>query len=156
MYENSTTVSILVSFVEEGEGGWREDVYDKVIVCVLSEMGLSFLGILLNLLVVTTIRHHEEMQNSTIHLLLINLCFSNLLASFLVKPISAIYAGYSMSVGSWEVSLVFCSLFTLLHWTTLCILPFTLVGLSWIILAHYFSHFLPGKLRFATADSRLY
>ena len=152
MYENSTTVSILVSFVEEGEGGWREDVYDKVIVCVLSEMGLSFLGILLNLLVVTTIRHYEEMQNSTIHLLLINLCFSNLLASFLVKPISAIYAGYSMSVGSWEVSLVFCSLFTLLHWTTLCILPFTLVGLSWIILAHHLPLLLPPRLRYATTD----
>ena len=87
----------------------------------------------------------QEMQNSTIHLLLINLCFSNLLASFLVKPISAIYSGYSISVGSWDVSLVFCSLFTLLHWTTLCILPFTLVSLSWIILAQYFS--LPARLR---------
>ena len=150
MYENSTTVKILMSFVDEEEPGSKEDVYDKVIFCVLSEMGLSFLGILLNLLVVTTIRHHEEMQNSTIHLLLINLCFSNLLASFLVKPISAIYAGYSMSVGSWEVSLVFCSLFTLLHWTTLCILPFTLVGLSWILLTHHLSLFLPDRFRYAT------
>ena len=102
MYENSTTVSILVSFVDEEDPGSKEDIYDKVIFCVLSEMGLSFLGILLNLLVVTTIRHYEEMQNSTIHLLLINLCFSNLLASFLVKPISAIYAGYSISTGSWQ------------------------------------------------------
>lgn len=147
MYENSTTVRILVSFIDQEEQNSKDDVYDKVIFCVLSEMGLSFLGILLNLLVVTTIRHYEEFQNSTIHLLLINLCFSNLLASFLVKPISAIYAGYSMSVGSWEVSLVFCSLFTVLHWTTLCILPFTLVGLSWIILADHLSLFLPGRFR---------
>ena len=151
MDENSTTVRILVSFADEEEPGSKEDVYEKVIICVLSEMGLSFLGILLNLLVVTTIRHHEEMQNSTIHLLLINLCFSNLLASFLVKPISAIYAGYSMSVGSWEVSLAFCSLFNLLHWTTLCILPFTLVGLSWILLTQHLSLFLPERLRYATA-----
>ena len=147
MYENSTTVRILVSFIDQEEQNSKDDVYDKVIFCVLSEMGLSFLGILLNLLVVTTIRHYEEFQNSTIHLLLINLCFSNLLASFLVKPISAIYAGYSMSVGSWEVSLVFCSLFTVLHWTTLCILPFTLVGLSWILLAHHLSLFLPARFR---------
>ena len=54
--------------------------------------------------VVTTIRHHEAMQNSSLHLLLINLCFSNLLTSFLVKPISAIYSGYSLSVGTWQVN----------------------------------------------------
>ena len=54
--------------------------------------------------VVTTIRHHESMQNSSLHLLLINLCFSNLLTSFLVKPISAIYSGYSLSVGTWQVN----------------------------------------------------
>ena len=54
--------------------------------------------------VVTTIRHHEAMQNSSLHLLLINLCFSNLLTSFLVKPISAIYSGYSLSVNTWQVS----------------------------------------------------
>ena len=53
--------------------------------------------------VVTTIRHHEAMQNSSLHLLLTNLCFSNLLTSFLVKPISAIYSGYSLSVGTWRV-----------------------------------------------------
>ena len=34
-----------------------------------------------------------------------------------------------------QVSLVFCSLFTLLLCTTLCILPFTLVALSWLLLA---------------------
>ena len=79
------------------------EMNQKVVYCVLLEMALSFLGILCNLLVVTTIRHHEEMQNSTTNLLLINLCFSNLLISFLVKPISAIYAGYSMSTGSWQV-----------------------------------------------------
>ena len=53
--------------------------------------------------VVTTIRHHESMQNSSLHLLLINLCFANLLTSFLVKPISAIYTGYSISTGIWQV-----------------------------------------------------
>lgn len=136
MNQTAHTVQISLSFPDGSEQDSREA---KVIACVLSEMGLSFLGILLNLLVVTTIRHYEEMQNSTIHLLLINLCFSNLLASFLVKPISAIYAGYSISVDSWAVNLVFCSLFTLLHWSTLCILPFTLVALSWIILSHYSS-----------------
>ena len=86
-------------------------VVAQVVSCVLLEMSLAFLGILCNLLVVTTIRHQviflflltiikicsrefavygectqEELQNSTTNLLLINLCFSNLLVSFLVKP----------------------------------------------------------------------
>ena len=26
---------------------------------------------------------------------------------------------------------MFCSLFTMIHWTTLCVLPFTLVAFSW-------------------------
>ena len=88
----------------------------QVVSCVLLEMSLAFLGILCNLLVVTTIRHQviflfwsrilltmimirnqefavygekpqEELQNSTTNLLLINLCFSNLLVSFLVTQL---------------------------------------------------------------------
>ena len=65
------------------------------------------LGILSNLLVVTTVRHHDQLMSSTVNLLLLNLCFSNLLISFLVKPISAIYGGYSISTGSWQVKLVY-------------------------------------------------
>jgi hypothetical protein len=42
-------------------------------------------GILLNLLVVTTVRHHDHLQTSTTNLLLLNLCFSNLIVSFLGK-----------------------------------------------------------------------
>ena len=57
----------------------------------------------MNLLVVTTVRHHDQLMSSTTNLLLLNLCFSNLIVSFLVKPISAIYGGYSISTGSWEV-----------------------------------------------------
>ena len=68
-------------------------------------MGLSFCGIICNLLVVTTIRNNDAIHNSTTNLLLINLCLSNLFASFLVKPISAIYAGYSISTGEWQVAI---------------------------------------------------
>ena len=57
MNETNNTVRISLSFLDESEQDSREE---QVIFCVLSEMGLSFLGILLNLLVVTTIRHHEE------------------------------------------------------------------------------------------------
>ena len=43
-------------------------------------------------------------QTSTINYLLFNLCFSNLVISFLVKPISAIYVGYAVTTGEAQVS----------------------------------------------------
>jgi hypothetical protein len=34
---------------------------------------------------------------------LANIAFANLLVSFLVKPISAIYLSYALSTGRWQV-----------------------------------------------------
>ncbi len=98
---------------------------------VLLEMGLSFTGIVCNLLVVTTLRHEESLKGSTLNFLLLNLCFSNLLISFLVKPISAIYVGYAISTGEWQVGLAFCTLYTFTYRTTWCVFPFTIVAMSW-------------------------
>ena len=67
-------------------------------------MGLSFFGIVSNLLIVTTLRNEETLRASTLNFLLFNLCFSNLVISFLVKPISAIYIGYAVSTGEAQVS----------------------------------------------------
>ena len=71
--------------------------------CKSTLYGIIFSGILSNLLVVTTVRHHDQLMSSTTNLLLLNLCFSNLIVSFLVKPISAIYGAYSISTGNWQV-----------------------------------------------------
>ena len=102
--------------VSQNQLKFVQEVVVQVVSCVLLEMSLAFLGILCNLLVVTTIRHQviflfwsrilltmimirnqefavygektqEELQNSTTNLLLINLCFSNLLVSFLVNKL---------------------------------------------------------------------
>ena len=75
----------------------------ECIILVLLEMGLSFFGIVSNLLIVTTLRQEEGLKGSTINYLLFNLCFSNLVISFLVKPISAIYIGYAVSTGEVQV-----------------------------------------------------
>ena len=123
---SSSSSSNTVSGLEE-----LSPVNMKVVYCVLLDMALSFFGILCNLLVVTTIRHHEEMQNSTTNLLLINLCFSNLLISFLVKPISAIYVSYALSTKEWHVGLAFCTLYTLTYRTTWLAFPFSLGSLCW-------------------------
>ncbi len=107
----------------------------ECVVLVLLEMGLSFSGIVCNLLVVATLRHEETLRGTTLNYLLLNLCFSNLLISFLVKPISAIYVGYAVSTGEWHIGLTFCTLYTFIYRTTWCIFPFTLVAISWCKLA---------------------
>ena len=84
-------------------GGYGE-TSKECIILVLLEMGLSFFGIVANLLIVTTLRQEETLKGSTINYLLFNLCFSNLVISFLVKPISAIYIGYAVSTGEAQVN----------------------------------------------------
>ena len=77
---------------------------------VILEMGLSLFGIVSNLLIVNTLREENSpLRSSTLNILLLNLCFSNLIISFLVKPICAIYIGYALSTGKNEVSNIFVS-----------------------------------------------
>ena len=52
---------------------------------------------------------NSPLRSSTLNILLLNLCFSNLIISFLVKPICAIYIGYALSTGKNEVSNIFVS-----------------------------------------------
>ena len=83
------------------------DATTQCIILVLLEMGLSFFGIVSNLLIVSTLRNPQQeelLKGSTINYLLFNLCFSNLVISFLVKPISAIYVGYAVTTGEAQVS----------------------------------------------------
>ena len=107
------------------------DPNTQCVILVLMEMGLSFSGIVCNLLIVATLRHDESLKGSTLNFLLLNLCFSNLLISFLVKPISAIYVGYAISTGEWQVGLAFCTLYTFTYRTTWCVFPFTIVAMCW-------------------------
>ena len=72
------------------------------------------------------------------NLLLANICLSNLIIAFLVKPISAVYLSYSLTTGEGSVGLAFCSLYTLSSRTTWLVLPLTTVALCWTALAHRF------------------
>jgi hypothetical protein len=57
----------------------------ECLILVLMEMGLSFAGIVSNLLIVTAVKEDDTvLQGSTLNYLLFNLCFSNLIISFLV------------------------------------------------------------------------
>ena len=77
----------------------------EVVILVVLEMCMSLLGIVCNLLIVATVRQDETLRATTLNFLLFNLCFSNLLIAFFVKPISAIYTGYAMSTDEWQGNL---------------------------------------------------
>ena len=87
------------------------DVKVEVVILVVLEMCMSLLGIVCNLLIVATVRQDETLRATTLNFLLFNLCFSNLLIAFFVKPISAIYTGYAMSTDEWQVNLIVLTLF---------------------------------------------
>ena len=72
---------------------------EELITLVVIEMTLAVVGIFVNLMIVSSVRGQDSLQQSTANLLLANICFSNLLVSFLVKPISAIYVSYALSTG---------------------------------------------------------
>ena len=103
----------------------------RIILLIVMEMALGVIGIFINLMVVSTVRSEDSLQEDTNNLLLANICFSNLVVSFLVKPISAIYVSYALSTGEWKVGLAFCSLYTLAFRTTWLVFPFTMVALCW-------------------------
>ena len=102
------------------------------------EMTLGFVGIFCNLMVVSTIRDDDTLQESTRNLLLANIAFSNLLISFLVKPISAVYVSYFLTTGDGKVGLAFCTLYTLAYRTTWIVFPFSILGLCWNALSNIF------------------
>ena len=107
------------------------DHQQEIVFLVVMEMTIGVVGIFLNLMVVSSVRSEDSLQESTRNLLLANICFSNLVVSFLVKPISAIYVSYALSTGEWSVGLAFCSLYTLAYRTTWLVYPFTILALCW-------------------------
>ena len=113
----------------EEEGSFSQ--HQRIIILIIMEMTLGVIGIFFNLMVVSTVRNEDSLQEETKNLLLGNICFSNLVVSFLVKPISAIYVSYALSTGEWKVGLAFCSLYTLAFRTTWLVFPFTMVALCW-------------------------
>ena len=103
----------------------------EIVVLVVMEMTMGVVGIFINLMVVSSVRSEDSLQESTKNLLLANICFSNLVVSFLVKPISAIYVSYALSTGEWSVGLAFCTLYTLSYRTTWLVYPFSILALCW-------------------------
>ena len=103
----------------------------ECILIVIVEMVTAVLGIFINLMVFSSVRKVGQLQRKFSNLLLSNICLSNILVAFLVKPISAVFLSYSISTGKDEVDLAFCTLYTFTYRTTWLVFPFSLTCLCW-------------------------
>lgn len=64
---------------------------------VVMEMSLAFFSILFNLVVLISIRERESLLNSTVNVILANLCAANLVSAVFVKSIAVVYNGYAVA-----------------------------------------------------------
>ena len=64
---------------------------------VVMEMSLAFFSILFNLVVLISIRERESLLNSTVNVVLANLCTANLVSAVFVKSIAVVYNGYAVA-----------------------------------------------------------
>ena len=122
------------------------DVKVEVVILVVLEMCMSLLGIVCNLLIVATVRQDETLRATTLNFLLFNLCFSNLLIAFFVKPISAIYTGYAMSTDEWQVNIIVLTLFCKLNITGLFLIHINGYCLILNRLALHFVHSIHSRI----------
>ena len=101
---------------------------------VVSDMLLAVSSVVVNLMVITAIKEKESGVNLH-HLLLANLCLSNLVSAVLVKSISIVHHGYVVTLNSGtHSSVAFCNIMVVCYRITWAILPWTLVAFSWLLI----------------------
>ena len=100
---------------------------------VVLEMGLAVGSILVNIMVISAIKHKVELMSQTFYLLLLNLCCSNLLSCVFVKSISIVHHGYAVAAHTITTEgVAFCPLYSLSSRLTWPVLPWTITCLAWI------------------------
>ncbi len=102
---------------------------------VVMEMTLAFFGIVFNLVVLISVREKESLLNSTLNVILANLCFANLVSAVFVKSIAVVYNGYAVAMSLWKVELAFCTVHTVTFRATWAVFPYSIVVLCWLGLA---------------------
>ena len=99
---------------------------------VVLDMLLAILSVIFNLMVITSIKENEELLGVTFNLVLISLCFSNLLSAVMVKSISIVHNAYAVASNSTHSDIAFCILYSFGYRLTWAVLPWSVVALSWL------------------------
>ena len=68
----------------------------------LVEMTLAIIGTILNLIVLIPIIS-SSLKNSTLNILIANLCLANLVSAVFVKLIGVIYHGYAVAAARYDI-----------------------------------------------------
>ena len=120
---------------------------------VAVEMSLGFISILLNVIILATIRNSESLQNEEQYILLGNMSAANIMTGSFVKLMSVVLCGHSVAVNKTEVDFQFCSLFVFSHRMSWSILPSTVFLLYWTDLIQKMRHYQVQKQLDAECDT---
>ena len=96
------------------------------------DMSLAILSIFFNIMIISSIRDKAELMESTFNLILVNLCFSNLLCAVVTKSISIVHNGYAVAANVTHSNIAFCLIYAFSYRITWAVLPWSLVTLSWL------------------------
>ena len=99
---------------------------------VAIEMSLGFISILLNVIILATIRNSDALQKEEQYILMGNMSAANIMTGSFVKLMSVVLCGHAVAVDNTEVEFQFCSLFVFSHRMSWSILPSTVFIMYWV------------------------
>ena len=99
---------------------------------VAVEMSLGFISILLNVIILATIRNSETLQKDFNYILMGNLSASNIMTGSFVKLMSVVLCGHAVAINKTAADFQFCSIFVFTHRMSWSILPTTIFFLYWV------------------------
>ena len=101
---NMNFSQIVEEWIKEPMANYLAEERNQGAFLALVEMTLALIGTVLNLIVLIPIIN-SSLRNSTIYLLMANLCFANLISAVFVKLIGVIYHGYAVATSRYIISL---------------------------------------------------
>ena len=99
---------------------------------VAIEMSLGFISMILNVIILATIKHSELLQNDEKYLLMGNMSAANIIICSFVKLMSVVLCGHAVAINSLEADFQFCSIFVFFHRMTWSILPSSIFFYYWL------------------------
>ena len=93
---------ILEDWIKDPMTNYFEEESSQGAFLALLEMTLAIVGTILNLIVLIPIIN-TSLKNSTLNVLIANLCLANLVSAVFVKLIGVIYHGYAVAAARYDI-----------------------------------------------------
>ena len=99
---------------------------------VVLDMFMIILSFVLNLITTVNVKGMLGTMGATFNLVVVNLCFCNLLSAVLVKSFSLVHTAYAVAANTTQADIAMCSIARLGQHLTQAVLPCSVVALSWL------------------------